>query len=206
MWVVVSILSFMSIMLKIISIFYRIFYSEWKRREFKSCANDVVLFPNVKIIGGKSIIIGSDVVISENTTISAWTEYGADQYFKPEIIINDGCAIGSNAHITSINSIILGKGVLLGKYVTITDNSHGIINAEHFKLAPRGRPMHSKGSVIIGDNVWIGDKATVLPGVKIGENSIIGANSVVTKSIPSNCVATGCPAVVVKYIGNNKDE
>lgn len=67
-------------------------------------------------------------------------------------------------------------------------------------LPPLFRPLFSKGPVIIGKNVWIGDKATILPGVTIGDGSIIGANSVVTKDVPAYSVVAGNPAKIIKTI------
>lgn len=61
--------------------------------------------------------------------------------------------------------------------------------------------MYSKGPVNIKDRVWVGDKVTILPGVTIEENSIIGANSVVTKNVPANTVFAGNPAKIIKTIG-----
>ena len=62
--------------------------------------------------------------------------------------------------------------------------------------------MYTAGPVIIEDGVWIGDKVTILPNVRIGKNAVIGANSVVTKDIPENCVAGGIPAKIIKTITN----
>jgi acetyltransferase-like isoleucine patch superfamily enzyme len=67
-------------------------------------------------------------------------------------------------------------------------------------IPPVKRTLKSKGEVKIGNNVWIGDKATILGGVTIGDNVIIGANSVVTHDVPSNCVAAGNPAKIIKKI------
>lgn len=64
------------------------------------------------------------------------------------------------------------------------------------------RPLFSKGIVIIEDNVWIGDKATILSGVKIGKGAIIGANAVISKDVPAYGVAVGNPAKVIKIIKN----
>ena len=89
---------------------------------------------------------------------------------------------------------------MLGKYITITDNSHGESVMEQLDINPIRRPLSSKGSVIIGERVWIGDKVTILPSVKIGNGSIIGSNSVVSKDIPENCVAVGNPAQIIKRI------
>jgi acetyltransferase-like isoleucine patch superfamily enzyme len=58
--------------------------------------------------------------------------------------------------------------------------------------------------VVIGNNVWIGTDSYICKGVSIGENSVIGAKSVVTKSIPKNCIAAGIPARVVKLVSNTE--
>lgn len=68
------------------------------------------------------------------------------------------------------------------------------------KIPPAKRLIYSKGEIIIEDNVWIGDKATILAGVKIGEGSVIGANTVVTKDIPPYSVAVGNPVRIIKNI------
>jgi acetyltransferase-like isoleucine patch superfamily enzyme len=69
---------------------------------------------------------------------------------------------------------------------------------------PSERDLYSKGSVTIEDNVWIGDKVTILPNVRIGEGSVIGANSVVTKDIPPFCVAAGNPAKIIRKLNEHK--
>ena len=120
--------------------------------------------------------------------------------FKPEIIFGDGSSIGGECHISSVNKIIIGKNVLLGRKITLVDNSHGKLTLEDLKLKPTARDLTSNGPIIIKNNVWIGDKATVLPGVIIGENSIIGANAVVTKNVPPNSVVVGVPGKVIKKI------
>lgn len=63
------------------------------------------------------------------------------------------------------------------------------------------RQLVSKGEVVIGNNVWIGDKAAILAGVHIGDGAIIGANSVVAKDVPANCVVGGIPAKVLRTLG-----
>lgn len=62
------------------------------------------------------------------------------------------------------------------------------------------RKLGVKGDIIIEDNVWLCEGVVVLSGVRIGKNSIIGANAVVTKDIPANCIAVGIPAKVIKTI------
>lgn len=82
----------------------------------------------------------------------------------------------------------------------ITDNSHGETDYDSLKMPPIKRPITSKGPVIIGNNVWIGDKATILPGVTIGDGSVIAANAVVTKDVPPYSVVGGNPAIVLKLV------
>ena len=94
-------------------------------------------------------------------------------------------------HITSINEIIIGDNLLCGRWVTISDNSHGQTDSESLQLSPIERNLYSKGPVRIGRNVWIGDKATILPNVSIGDGAVIGANTVVTKDVPAYHVAVG---------------
>jgi len=151
------------------------------------------------------ISIGDNTFFDDNIYLTAWDSYQykennvlKTQYLKPYISIGTGCNFGVYNHITAINQIIIGNNCLTGKWVTITDNSHGLTDFETLQIAPIYRKVYSKGSVIIGDNVWIGDKATILPGVKIGDGAIIAANSVVTKDVPSYSVVAGNPARIIK--------
>ncbi len=85
---------------------------------------------------------------------------------------------------------------MIGSGVLITDHQHGTLADSDIPVADR--KLVSKGSVAIGDNVWIGEHVCILSGVTIGEGSIIGANAVVTKSVPAHSLAVGVPAKVVE--------
>lgn len=113
---------------------------------------------------------------------------------QPDAIIeiNDGCGF-SGTVIGSFNSIILGKNVRCGANTVITDS-------DWHPDDPRSSPAKP---VFIGDNVWLGANVTVLKGVNIGENSIIGAGSIVTHSIPANVIAAGNPCKVIKTISED---
>lgn len=169
--------------------------SGYYRRRFK-------FFPISSRIGlgfcGKGleyISIGEKVVIDKFVELTAW-----DNNCCPEIIIGDGASIRRYSHITATNSIRIGKNFLAGPNVLITDNAHGYLTKELQNVPPVKRPLHSKGPIIIGDNVWVGEKASIMPGVTIGDNVIIGANSVVTKDIPDNCLAVGMPAKIIRQL------
>lgn len=159
----------------------------------------------MKLAGERYISIGRDSVIGRHVQLTAWDQYG-DQHFTPEIIIGDGCSIGTGCHITAVNRIVIGDNVLTGKYVLITDNTHGEANPNMLDIAPIKRPMVSKGPVIIGDNVWIGEKASILPGVTIGKGAIIAAGAVVTKDVPAGCIARGVPAKSYKMCQSDGKE
>lgn len=165
------------------------------------------LFPHVKgvffskemyILGEQYIYIGEGTRFGDFTHLTAWDKTCAGGTFTPEIRIGKNCDFGAWNHITAINRIEIGDNLLTGKWVTITDNNHGGTNLDNMQIPPLMREMVSKGPVSIGNNVWIGDKATILPGVEIGDGAIVAANSVVTKNVPAYCVVAGNPAKVVK--------
>ena len=91
--------------------------------------------------------------------------------------------------------IYVGDNVMFGPNVVLATAGHPIEPALRSKQAQYNLPIH------IGNNVWIGASCVVLPGVTIGENSVIGAGSIVTKDIPPNVVAVGNPCRVLRPIG-----
>lgn len=149
---------------------------------------------NVRLVHPENIWMG-DCVHLGNSCVLYTKRCNETDKESPLIRIGNNVDIGDWCHITAINGIKISENVLIGKGVTITDNSHGSISES--EIPPLKRQVESKGAVIIGKNVWIGDKCTILPGVTIGEGSIIGANSVVTKSVPSHSVVVGNPARIV---------
>lgn len=163
-----------------------------------NCMKGLIRKPH-QIVGAKYISIGQHSSFGEGLILTAWESY-AGKKFNPRIIIGDDCSIGEHAHISAIDSVTIGNGVLTGRYVYISDNSHGAGNASEIDVNPARRPLYSKGPVVIGDNVWIGEHVCILAGVSIGEGAIIGANAVVTHSIPPFCIAAGVPAKVIRNI------
>ncbi|WP_067149185.1 sugar O-acetyltransferase [Methanobrevibacter olleyae] len=102
-----------------------------------------------------------------------------------------------NLTILDIKEVYIGDNVMIGPNTLITTVGHPI--------SPKSRRKHlaSAKSIFIGDDVWLGGNVTILPGVKIGNNVIIGAGAVVTKDIPDNSLALGVPAKVVREIEND---
>lgn len=158
-----------------------------------------VFFPqDMTTLGEKHIYIGEGTHFGEYGYLMAWERTCAGGEFHPEIHIGKNCNFGAWNNITATNRIVIGDNLLTGKWVTITDNSHGETDYATLQQPPILRLVTSKGPVIIGNNVWIGDKATILPNVTIGDGAVIAANAVVTKDVPAYSVVAGNPAKVMK--------
>lgn len=185
---------------KVLNLARNYLYTGYYRRLFKFFGSgSIIKRPFSSARGLEYVMIGNKSSIGAHVELTAWDTYRG-QKFTPEIIIGDGSCIRDYSHITAIQSIRIGNGVLTGPNILITDNAHGASMAELLDMPPRFRPLHSKGPVVIEDNVWIGEKSSIMPGVHIGRGAIIAANSVVTHDIPPYCVAAGVPAKVIKVI------
>lgn len=176
-------------------------YTGFLRRHFGSFGhNSLIAYKANKLKGLEYINIGCNTQISKGVLLTAWKEYNGEDTGNPEIIIGDNCTIRDFCHITAINSIRIGSNLLTGTNVLITDNSHGANSREEMNLNPSLRKPYSKGPVVIGDNVWLGNNVCVMPGVSIGDGAVVGANSIVTHDVPSYSIAAGIPAKEIKQI------
>lgn len=164
------------------------------RRHFGRCHKTVRFEKLGCLLGAQYIQIGELSDIQHGTYLTAWDNHGS----IPAIKIGKDCHIGAYNHITAINSIEIGDGFVSGMWVTITDNAHGDTNRATMEIPVSKRKITSKGEVVIGRNVWVGDKATILPHVTIGDGVVIAANAVVTADVPSYSVVAGNPAKIVK--------
>lgn len=184
--------------------YYNYLYSIWVSNFLGKVGEDVsISFPLLLLGGGqRNVMIGSHTRIAHHAIIGCWEcyDHGHNKQFTPHIIIGDNCSIGEYCHITAIKKITIGNGLLTGRFVYIGDNAHGGLSLEEAGIPPLNRELFSKGEIIIGNNVWIGDKVSIFGGVTIGDNVIIGAGSVVTHNVPSNCMAAGSPAKIVKQL------
>lgn len=177
---------------------FNLLYSLWIKKNFRKAVNVCVRYP-IYLRGSQYITIGVDFDCDQRLRLDAIDEFLGEK-FSPEIIIGNNVSIQKDCHIGAINRIVLGNNVLLASKVFITDHSHGEATKEDMLFPPSQRKLFSKGPVIIEDNVWLGEGVVVLSGVTIGENSIVGANAVVTKSIPKNSIAGGNPARIIREI------
>lgn len=170
--------------------------------------NLINIDPSVRLIGISNISIGNNFRAGKDFWLEAVLADGALTY-NPKIIIKDNVIINDNVHIGSTNYLEIGNNVLMASKIYISDHNHGSYfgnNQSSPDTPPSARSVSCDKCVIIGDNVWIGEFVSILPGVTIGRGSIIGSNSVVAKSIPPNCIAVGSPAKVVKKYNYDKSE
>ena len=182
-----------------IKYYWRVIYSYWIQLEFGKVGRNVYIGKMSFLKGARYITLADNVSISERCVIEVYDSY-QKQHFTPILTIGTNSHIGDDGHITCINQVQIGNNVLMGRKVFITDNAHGASDRNLLDSAPNKRPLISKGAVIIEDNVWIGEMVCIMPGVRIGGGSIIGANAVVTRDIPPYCVAAGNPARIIKQL------
>jgi len=153
-----------------------------------------------RLLGLRHMRIGRNFSAGDQLWLEAVVFYRG-QRFTPELELGDDISLSDNVHIACLNRITIGSGLLAGSRVLISDHSHGSYhgpNQSDPATLPAERILTSTGDVHIGRNVWLGDGVAVLAGSNIGDGAVIGANSVVTGTIPANSIAAGAPARVVR--------
>jgi len=131
-------------------------------------------------------IIGTEIDKSTTVFVPFHTNFGRHIQLGKRVFINHGCSF------LDLGGIVIEDDVLIGPHVSITSENHPIDPAQRKTLDLK--------SVTIKSNVWIGANATILPGVTVGENSIVAAGAVVTKDVPANAIVGGVPARFIKWI------
>jgi len=131
--------------------------------------------------------VGKDVVVKHNAHIGAGIG----------LVVGDRSQLGHNCRIG--NNVTIGADVLMGPDVVIMTSAHA--------FEDRATPINLQGAlpirgVDIGDDVWIGTRVIIMPGVTIGRGAVVGAGAVVTKDVPPFAVVAGSPAKIVRYRGD----
>jgi len=156
----------------------------------------VICFPPTTLMNVEYIRIGAGTMFGPHLALSAGMVPGQRCLHETVVSIGDRCLIGRGSGIVGHLSIEIGDDVWTGHQVYITDQNHGFDDPH----TPIARQLQPERPVRIGDGSWIGHGSVILPGADIGRNVVIGANSVVSGSIPDHSVAVGAPARVVKQI------
>jgi acetyltransferase-like isoleucine patch superfamily enzyme len=137
---------------------------------------------------GASVRFGEDCVL----------DYGLVVESRGRLEVGERTVFGHHCTVASDESIRIGQNCLIAEMVSIRDHDHAFSSTD-VSIVDQGRDT---APIRIGDNVWIGGKATITKGVSIGSNSVIGAHAVVTRDLPADCVAVGIPARVIRHRGS----
>lgn len=136
--------------------------------------------------------------LGNNVSIGAFSRLIVSTSFNnlgSHIHLGDNVGIGEFAYLGGAGGLEIGEECIVGQYFSCHPENH---NYEDLKMAIRHQGVNRKG-IKIGKNCWIGSKVTILDGVSVGDNCVIAAGAVVTKSMPGNVVIGGIPAKVLKH-------
>lgn len=201
----------MNLLSKIFSVdsrFRHIFYCRWNRLKFKL----------KKVEFGQNLKVSSNMYlkVSPNSLIRIGGDFNftSGECFNPLCRNIKGCIvtepkakiiIGNNVGVSSPciwahKKITIGDNVNIGGDCILMDSDAHSLNFLHRRLAPIDKENKKDADITIENDVLIGARCIILKGVTIGARSIIGSGSVVTKSIPADCIAAGNPCKIIRYI------
>lgn len=146
----------------------------------------------MRIFGKRHIYIGNSVHILNGARIEAVSKWRGKP-LSPKLRIGDGTSIEQSCHIIAADELKIGRNCCFSAYVYVADCSH--------KYVPGKSALETELDInrtSVGDGVFIGIGAKIMPGVCLGDGCIVGANAVVTHDIPPYCAAAGVPARVIK--------
>lgn len=154
-------------------------------------SHDVHLEPGVRITDPSGLVMGHRVRLCRGVKVDCLAL--GDQGAVGQCSIGDGVFVGERTTISCYAKIVIGAATMIAHNCSIMDANHGTAPGVPLRQQP-GYPAE----VIIGEDCWLGTGVIVLPGVTIGNGTIVGAGSVVTANLPPNVVAAGVPARVLR--------
>ena len=173
--------------------------------DFANCPRNLIFESPRRISNPGDITIGDDVSLGPGCALHATRRYpgrfmrgrqGVEpENYEPSIRIGDRVSATGHLTIGAVRSVLIDDDVLMASHIFISDNMHGTSRVD---IPFKYQPLERIAPVRIGRGCWIGEHVVILPGVIIGEHSVIGANSVVTQSVPPRCVVAGAPARVLR--------
>lgn len=148
------------------------------------------------------IRVGDNCLVGKFSIIHPMSSYNG-QSLNGRIVIGDNVYIGGFCQIHVMDELEIGDGAVLSEHVYVSDIFHGM---ELNKGLIMRQPLHSKGTVKIGANVFIGYGCSILPGVSLGDHCVVGTRSVVTHSFPAGSMIAGAPAKLIKQLNFSTGE
>ncbi len=181
---------------------WRLRGAAWRQLTDAAVGASASIGPGGQYRGLRGVRLNGAFFAGKRCRIELYEKHGAAT-FMPRLWLGNGVSMENDCHIGVIDRVELHDGVMLASRVYISDHSHG--RSSDIADAPSRRPLHSKGPVVVERNVWIGEGATILPGVRIGEGAIVGANAVVTRDVPPMTIVVGAPARVISNRTNPQE-
>ncbi len=169
---------------------------------------DVVLRHPGKIAIGDNVVVDDGCVLDARGESNAGIVIGNEVMLARQVVlgckngdirVGDGVGIGAYSIVHAIGSsgVTVGNNAVIGAYTYLVGGSHYHYERTDIPIAQQGLDL--KGGIRIGDNVWLGARVTVLDGVTVGRDAIVGAGAVVTKDVPDYAIVAGVPARVVGH-------
>ncbi len=163
--------------------------AQWYLRGAGGVPPTVRLYGRPKVINRGTLVVGDRVRLSASVAMTELSiAPGATLTIGEHTFINYGTSISASESVT------IGPRCNIGTYCMIMDNNFHRLEPERRTETPPSAPVH------IGENVWLGGRVIVLPGVKIGDHSVVAAGSVVTRDVPARSIVAGVPARLVRSI------
>jgi acetyltransferase-like isoleucine patch superfamily enzyme len=175
-------------------VYYRLKAVLYYRRVFGSFGRRTVLRHPKLLSNAGSMRIGDRTSIGALAHIELIREYAGVRFF-PKIDIGSDVYIGPNLYIVCVGALTIGDGAVLSEYVYLHDSNHGF-DPECGPIMQQ-RLVHG-GDITIGRDCFLGFRAAILPGVKLGDHCVVAMGAVVTKSFPPYSMVAGVPAVLIK--------
>jgi len=178
----------------------KLFGTLWKwifRWDFFHFGSASVLLRPRRIQGARWISIGSGVTVLDSAWLLVLPPRVPEEARDARLSVGDGTQIGHFSHIVAMVGVHIGNRVMIADRVYISDNTHTF----HDLAVPvMDQPVAFRSRVEIADGAWIGENACIV-GASVGRNSVVAANSLVTKDVPDFCVVAGVPARIVQRLG-----
>jgi len=152
--------------------------------------------PGPYVVGGSRIALGNAVFGRPFVRLEAIPSSHSPPR-GPILTLEDRVYLGFHVSVFATRGVTIGRDVYLNGHVTMYDH-YPPMESGYAAPEASGLPVERVGEVSIGDQSWIGWGAVVMPGVRIGIHSVLGANSVALEDVPDYCVAVGNPAVIVR--------
>jgi acetyltransferase-like isoleucine patch superfamily enzyme len=169
-------------------------YFEIKRRLYQLRYKNLKIAPGVAIKGSLTISGNVKVTIATDSRLGKHVDiYGSGELNIGSCVSINGACIGCD------NKITIGDECLISDCFLADSDYHNL--EPQLRHSPPGPKVSAP--IIIERNVWIGARATIMKGVQIGENSVVGLGSIIRKSVPANVVVIGNPQQIVKHFNNS---